>query len=652
MSDEEGNYDEFMMSEDGELDSIEMEEESGEENGVVGDDDGVGSVEESEHGVLQGPRLPGTDELSAGVQGLYETGKSFKEDQEFVAARQALRGVQDAVNAGAGANGSTTGAGATWWFRAQKQLVKSWLLEATYEGATPARRAGLLEELRALRVWLPGAALQRERATGSVLRLLERLVPGIGECFLFDEPATIARTPGVDMETLRFRLALLAEFEQLAATMQVADAAGSRRLRETLRFKTLETRVWVARCQHVNWRAKGDVDDGETGGVVDNELVAELQRTCAGDFDALALLLQCLLLRFLQGAPVDVDALRGCLAELQTLFSKLFSLSQRPRVLAAVHFGHCIVAMRDESPQGRARRVAECRDGFWECFKSLEEIGIARSLDNARFRDLALTGFVLAEMVVGCQRDAANERITPFELEQIKIVESAPLVQDLKRVYNSFKALDLPRFAASMQRLGHFRTHLGPLFSQVYQLARVQKLWNHVACLYTCISLSDIQQMLQIGDAMAMTRDELLTLLMKSIMNGSAKVYFKLDLTRDLVYFGDEYKNHFSAYTKSHYLARRAAEQELRCASYAPKQRGPRASVSLNQDAAQLRADKEWVDGVGVFDPPARLAGTNAVHFMDELQALREGKQHEDPPAFRRETKLPELLALVTESLG
>ena len=115
---------------------------------------------------------------------------------------------------------------------------------------------------------------------------------------------------------------------------------------------------------------------------------------------------------------------------------------------------------------------------------------------------------------------------------------------------------------------------------------------------------------------------------MKSIMNNTAKVYFKLDLTQDLVYFGDENRKLLTPFSKHLYLGTRNIS--------------PSASHSL----------KEWVDNVGVFETtPCRLKDMSSVQFLHELQQSRVASTVPESNSQTKSFKYSQLLTSVNEAL-
>lgn len=633
MSDEDGNYDDFMMSEDEDIESVEMEEDS--------DVELSGEANESDIGVQQNDKARDNDPLLQNIQRWYFLGKSYKEDQDYVKARETFFKV---VNCGA--EGVEH-----FMFKSLKQILKCWYLEITYGGFTSQRCHNFLTSLQDFLDSTNTLSFDHTYVRKSVISLLRKFVPDIDSTFLFDEKLIVS------VDVIKFQLEILRLCEQsLLKRYNVC---------EFLHFKKVENLVWYGRL---------------TSNTVDESTFKELEDTTNNSFEVLLLQLQCHIFNYLQSCIVSFDNLQKCVTCLEEKLSGSLSLSQQPRLMSVLHFGKSLVSLHKESYQGYYKKILSCREEFWGCLRNLEEIGNVKTSGNVYFKNLTLTGFILTSIILLKDTEEEEEDITPFELEQIKIIEHTDIVQDLKSVYSDFKALDLRQLASSMYKLHAFQMQLKPLVDKVYQLARVKKLWNNIAPLFTCISLHDIQEELKIGDDKRVSRDDLLTELMKSIMNGTAKVYFKLDLTLDLVYFGDEYKRSLVHCTKEDYVKDIALEKDLK----RTRQRRSRRTLSTQgvangllqqqiQSQQQLlhhssqhssqqqdiatRAAKEWVDNVGVFHAPQRFKNVTAGQFVDGLRQARqcdhtqEEREQELVPQLRL-NKYAELLSILKESVS
>ncbi|SCV05137.1 LANO_0H00870g1_1 [Lachancea nothofagi CBS 11611] len=269
-------------------------------------------------------------------------------------------------------------------------------------------------------------------------------------------------------------------------------------------------------------------------------------------------------------------------------------------------------------------QVLQCNTELWESYKYLEEIG-----NKTEFRDLTLCGFILSNMLLIGHRTDLQDIISPFELEQVKILESE-LLQDLEEIYQAFVDYDMTRFANGLASIERFYYILHPLVDNLVHLLQVRKLWHHVAMCHSCISLADIQEKLSIDQSSPPSRNSILTIIMQSIMDETAQVYFKLDLTRDLVYFGEENRKPLSPYTKATYLASQSnAEQDSTTAS-----------------------KEEWVDNIGVFNlQPRRMKGLKPSAFVQELQNTREAPTTTDYTLQSRTLKYSQLAEYVRDTM-
>lgn len=174
---------------------------------------------------------------------------------------------------------------------------------------------------------------------------------------------------------------------------------------------------------------------------------------------------------------------------------------------------------------------------FWSSLKHVEEIGGPQNF-NSRLEEFILCGFIFSSMILYRE----NGEVNPFDLEQVKVGREMEMVQILQDCYSNFVQLKLSQLGVSINRLPiGVLTLLDVLVNEIYQVAQIAKLWESLAPLFSCISLQDLQKELQVTEA-PVTRDYVLTILMTSIMKDRAAVYYKLDLKRDLVYFGNENK--------------------------------------------------------------------------------------------------------------
>ncbi|SCU83570.1 LADA_0C12244g1_1 [Lachancea dasiensis] len=436
-----------------------------------------------------------------------------------------------------------------------------------------------------------------------VRQCLNDLVPSVG-CVAVIDPSSIA-----NKDTITSRKVCL---QQMASIGQQCDAhLWKTRL---LQYQLLELQL-----------TPGDATDTTQQG-----LLHELEQLTSPQLDHLdnvEFLLFWYLHRSLQdGSTSAPHVAHEKLPDLLTTVSGLLQTSfSRPLpLLATLHFGNAYILLEQiQSSHSAYRQLSYFNAEIWESYKCLEEIG-----NKTKFHDLTLCAFILSNMLLMGQRTDMEAIISPFELEQLKVLESQ-FSRDLENLYQAFVSYDLASFARGLQSIGSFNHVLQPLVDSLTHLLQVRKLWHRVAACYSTISIADIQSMLAVDPLPRLSRNSILTILMQSIMNDTAQVYFKLDLTRDLVFFGEENRKPLSAYTKDSYLdARNSIHRD--------------AGVSL----------KQWVDNVGVFNMgPRRLKNLTPLAFVQELHNAREQAAAVDPTLQSRTLKYTQLAEYVRDAL-
>lgn len=595
-SDEDANYDEFMMSEEEGAGMIEMEEESNEE--ADGSDSGATNAGDSV-------------DLAA-LQNSYESALSFAEDQEFDRARELLVGLYRRSD------------DLGWKWKSLVQILRMWVSEVYYNGVDEDQKiqddfSTLVGFLRDNHSEIDGALLRE-----SLKELLDELFPFLSRELLF---ATELIAVSHIESTMQLRLNCIA---QLQTFLEGERVPWAKELRNSLEFKRLTAKIWKDRL------TLGSIDLHDLHALeVQCETISLDDATNDPEYtDRLSLILQCHIFCFMAW-PGDISESRLLVfvETLEQLSSKSLSISQSLGLMLQLNTARAILLLlaeandetREELPL--VRDVSSLRERFWKCLQHMEEIGGSQKDFSSLFEKFILSGFILCSMIL---YRAERTKINPFDLEQIKIAQDSPCVAQLQTVYRNFVNSDLPGLYASIQQLEAVKSLLSGLIQNVYYLARLIKLWTQIAPVYSCISLKDLQQMLQLDEATLFTRDDLLTVLMRSIMKGTAKIFYKLDLTRDLVFFGDEYKLQLGTHSKESF-----------------------AKDSFGKNSKNL----EWANNVGIFNDPARLRIPDTCAFFEKLQRSRDTIQSSpnvgfQPANMRYSDKYDELAQLATKALS
>lgn len=312
------------------------------------------------------------------------------------------------------------------------------------------------------------------------------------------------------------------------------------------------------------------------------------------DLESVSMLLQYYILEYMNTARINNRRLfKKCIDFFEMLISKSLTFSQESGLMVIIYTSKIVFILDSDSENDLSfalmryyDRKEELKNMFLYILKHLEEMGKLRERDiTSLFHKFILSGFIFTSMILEA---ISTDKINPFGFEQVKIALGSPIVNVLEDVYRCFAQLELRQLNASISLIPELSVVLSGIIQDIYYLAQTLKLWRKIARLYSCISISDVISMLQISDDNEMTRDDLLTILMRSIMKNRSVVYFKLDLTSDLVYFGDENK----------VMLPRCSKEEFRL-MISPKDEETTEKARL--------IDFEYVNDVAIYNNPTRI---------------------------------------------
>ena len=329
------------------------------------------------------------------------------------------------------------------------------------------------------------------------------------------------------------------------------------------------------------------------------------------DLESVSMLLQYYILEYMNTARINNRRLfKKCIDFFEMLISKSLTFSQESGLMVIIYTSKIVFILDSDSENDLSfalmryyDRKEELKNMFLYILKHLEEMGKLRERDiTSLFHKFILSGFIFTSMILEAIR---TDKINPFGFEQVKIALGSPIVNVLEDVYRCFAQLELRQLNASISLIPELSVVLSGIIQDIYYLAQTLKLWRKIARLYSCISISDIISMLQISDDNEMTRDDLLTILMRSIMKNRSVVYFKLDLTSDLVYFGDENK----------VMLPRCSKEEFRL-MISPKDEETTEKARL--------IDFEYVNDVAIYNNPTRIRTKSSKEFFNTLRKSRE----------------------------
>ncbi|CCF57157.1 hypothetical protein KAFR_0C01640 [Kazachstania africana CBS 2517] len=376
--------------------------------------------------------------------------------------------------------------------------------------------------------------------------------------------------------------------------------------------------------------------------------------------DEVSVLLQCCIIEFLNtGAISDKTNFRIYIEWLESTINCSLALQQQSKLILLLNFGvailHIVLEEDDDDDEddydiengsvdliNHTERFRLCCNSLLKCLKSLEEIG-GRNKGHSferlpLFYEVILTGYVLTSMIlISVDRDNIN----PFGYEQMKILNDQPIMLQLKGIYQNFIDLNLQDLYHSIQKISKVTDILSGIVNRIYHICQSLKLWTKIAPIYSSISINDIRSKLQVNPSLKVSRDDVLKLLMVSIMKDKAAVYFKIDFTKDIVLFGDEYKAPLSLYPKEVFNL----EPNLSPTS-------EKGEKSLND--TECLTNLEYAADINLFTTRYRLRNLESNEFFDQLKCIRENAHSDDSsefPTLKKQTKIAEIISLTQLNL-
>lgn len=530
---EERNYDDFMMSDDDQMDVIEMEDDSDEEN-VVKEIKGNTSCVNLESSV--------EPPVNYKFEEQYLLGKSLKEEGKF---EEAVGTFMALIDTNETANETDT----TWQLKCYKQCLKSLSIDIHYNGICPIKTNKIVKycDLFFCFVIDNNKKLDHDYLQKSLANILEILVPRISRHFIFDiEFLDIQKT----LQRVHLNMSMLSKFKSLKREV---PGIWEEVLDTVLVIKEFAATIWQEKLT--------------TGNVLSENFKGEIWYVDAHDLDtkvmvdAVDIYFQYFVNEYMESGDFrNKGKLSVYLGIVKNLKDKSLAVSQKSDIMLLYHmlnaillvlYGACTDVNCNEEFVHFFENMKQCRNEFWQCLQRFEELGISTRNYTRPFQRLILSGFVFSNMLL---YDEEEEKINPFELEQFKIVNDSADIMQLQEIYGNFVNLNLFGLCTAMNKLAYVQRLWKPLIDKTYHIAMVSTLWKKIASAYSCISIEDIREKLRTSSTNVITRDELLGILMKSLMKGDRDALFKLDLTADLVYFGEENQLKLTCYSKNSFV--------------------------------------------------------------------------------------------------
>lgn len=606
MSDEDNNYDDFMLSDDEGMESIEMEEETddedkqnieiNEDNSQDDQDRGAARHKQHEQGTFEKH-----DRVEDICERIFEQGQALKEDERYKEARDLFLKIYYKEEFSSDESIERL---MTWKFKSLIEILRLRALQLYFQkNGAQDLVLQILEDTATMSVFLQRVDFQID---GNIFELLsdtfEVLAPKWERVFLFD-------IEKVDRENMickiEFQKNFMDQFQWILR--KPGKDCKLQNLQRIIRKKIFIAVVWYQRL------TMGNVFTPEISSqieilVKDNECSSFEENN---DLESVSMLLQYYILEYMNTAQINNRRLfKKCIDFFEMLISKSLTFSQESGLMVIIYTSKIVFILDSDSENDLSfalmryyDRKEELKNMFLYILKHLEEMGKLRERDiTSLFHKFILSGFIFTSMILEA---ISTDKINPFGFEQVKIALGSSIVNVLEDVYRCFAQLELRQLNASISLIPELSVVLSGIIQDIYYLAQTLKLWRKIARLYSCISISDIISMLQISDDNEMTRDDLLTILMRSIMKNRSVVYFKLDLTSDLVYFGDENK----------VMLPRCSKEEFRL-MISPKDEETTEKARL--------IDFEYVNDVAIYNNPTRIRTKSSKEFFNTLRKSRE----------------------------
>ncbi|GAV47803.1 hypothetical protein ZYGR_0I00990 [Zygosaccharomyces rouxii] len=479
MSDDEENYDDFMMSDDDGM--VEMEDDDEDEENIAGSGSQNGE---------SGNDISDSSEINRqSLEDLYEMGVYYGEEQDWIKAQTTLRKLVDI------SEGDTDEDAVHWRHKSLLQILHHWALRMHYNDLPQ-----LDEVIPACKELVRQFGIQNDDKIWSEIYTTPR-------GFLFDDEFEPLALPRIELQLKCMEPLLIDETMQLRHNVLSIwqNRLKSNRIDES-RINFLESHCF-------------NNDDGKELDTLHVEIVN--------------LILQCYIHEFMSTGKINSMAkFSQFLVKVESHANRSLAVSQTLGIMMQLPLAQAIEQVLQKSPD--TKRLQQL---FWSSLRQVEEIGGPQKF-SSRLEEFILCGFIFCSMIMYRE----NGKVNPFDLEQVKVGREMEIVQILQDCYYNFVQLKLSQLGISINKLPiGVLTLLDVLVKEIYQVAQITKLWESVAPLFSCISLRDLQKELQVSQ-IPVTRDHILTILMTSIMKDRAAVHYKLDLKRDLVYFGNENK--------------------------------------------------------------------------------------------------------------
>ncbi|CCD26178.2 Rri2p NDAI_0G04010 [Naumovozyma dairenensis CBS 421] len=587
MPEEYEDYDDFMMSDDESMniDDIAFESDEGQQEHHT-----VGSSKETE-----------TTRYFPNIEYAYNTGLAFLDDREFEKAREQFIDVYKTVIDILPDDKEPVII--QFGFQALNQIISCWINEIPYNGMSGQIVSEIIRTCECLCDFI--AVNNDDHDTNNLAKNLGNTFTTLfysnSRIFLFD-------LGSLDCSAVKLRM----ELQSAIVSIFLNSSCLHKKFVPLLQVKGRVSSIWYD-CLTTGYYSESDLSSLRSIRVIDNETEKYTEDL---KIEITTVILQCYILEFLKAGDIkEAGYFKESISILDKLASKSLSVSQTPEVMLILHFSQGIMLLMTKRPDINSSiqtsvfwRMREAREAFLRSLKHLEELGRNQDKTPHLFHDIILAGFTFTSMIL---LKVGKEELDPFEFEQVRILGNQDIIDNIQLIYVNFMNLDLMGLFNSLNCMKEINFILHHLVSDIYELAQSLVLWTKIAVVYSCISIPDLENKLKLNEYKVPTRDDILTLLMQSILKGEAMVFYKLDLRKDLVYFGAMYKKQLTMYGKESF---RLMNQNKRKPAEA-KECESLASLS----------DFEYANNVGLFTVPRKLTKkSNITEFFEALKEARE----------------------------
>ncbi|CCE61135.1 hypothetical protein TPHA_0A00500 [Tetrapisispora phaffii CBS 4417] len=542
---EDGNYDDFMMTDEEALEGVEMADDINEiytdnKDPRLDDFGFYNNINNTDNDVYQEESPMKAMPPLQSIQDIYDKALHIKENDDLDLAVTIFESIAFSEN--------ITKNDTSIVLRSFEQLINIIALKYKINSTIPSINS-LIDEIQKLFIFISNNFnyLKKSYVEDTLSHILSDMTPNLYKGYLFD--AGFSESSSV-LEEFKFQKEFINQFHILVHNFK--DIIETERLETIIYLKKFTIDITI------EFLSNGCIDIKNCSNNYSFIDMSALKKETDVLF-AFNTYYQYFIYEFIQtGTIVEVNQFKNYLDIFERIQANSFSAIQNSETMILFYFGKTLSRIifdlySDSNSDAELisffENINRCKREFRICLKILEELGGKYNDYQNPFQWLIISGYVFSNMILYHSNE--ETLINPFEIEQLKAERDSNIVIGLQLVYNNYIDLNLTELASNMEKLSPLRSHWDKLVNKIYYLGIVTKLWTQIAPVYDCISIKDLRKMLRLHQDSMPSHDELLEILMKSITKNDKSVYFKLDLINDLVYFGVEYNIPITNYPAS-----------------------------------------------------------------------------------------------------